>query len=172
MKKQLIYHTHVNTHQEDKIQVTVQSTELHASCYLNRISRDGLTLSCDAQTLQLLMPNKASVAPKDPISLKTLFHLSEDVEALCRVVFARRLSKDQFIMELKFVDISAQHMSAVNEFIEKQLSPYRGKQTQDLTSQQASLYHKETNAQHDSADTKKELSLVQVKNNGTLNKAA
>lgn len=122
MKRQLIYHTHVDTSQANNIRVNVRSNLTKAICYLDRVSRDGLTLSCDALTLQTLMPNKASVAPKDPISLTTCFTLSHNIEAKCRVVFARRLSKDQFIMELKFVDISEQHMSGLNDFIEKSLA--------------------------------------------------
>ena len=98
MKRQLIHHTHVDTSQANKIQVKVKSNGVNANCQLNRVARDGLTLSCDAETLALLMPNKASVAPKDPILLNTRFLLSLQTEANCRVVFARRLSKNKFIM--------------------------------------------------------------------------
>lgn len=127
MKRQLIYHTHVKTNQDSNIQVNVRSSDIKTTCHLNRVSRDGLTLSCDASTLHSLMPNKASVAPKDPIALKTNFTLSQNIDAQCRVVFARRLSKDQFILELKFVDISEQHMSYLNDFIEESLSCNKNK---------------------------------------------
>lgn len=122
MKRQLIYHTHVDTNHSEKIQVSVKSKDINAKCRLDRVSRDGLTLSCDASTLHLLMPNKSSVAPKDPISLNTNFFLSHNIEADCRVIFARRLSKNEFIMELKFVDISEHDMAHLNAFIEKSLS--------------------------------------------------
>ena len=127
MKRQLIYHTHVDTNHSEKIQVRVKANDINAKCNLDRVSRDGLTLSCDASTLHLLIPNKSSVAPKDPISLNTKFFLSYDIEADCRVIFARRLSKNEFIMELKFVDISEHDMTHLNEFIERSLSSHLSK---------------------------------------------
>jgi hypothetical protein len=121
MKRQLIFHTHVNTNQSKKIAVKVQSGIKQNTCYLDSVSRDGLTLSCDTETLHNLIPNKASVAPKDPISLSTCFTLDQNIQANCRVIFARRLSKDQFIMELKFVDIDEQAMLNLDHYIERTL---------------------------------------------------
>tara|TARA_R110001592_G_scaffold138511_5_gene357776 strand:+ start:85236 stop:85715 length:480 start_codon:yes stop_codon:yes gene_type:complete len=121
MKRQLIYHTHVNTSQLDKIVVKVQTESKNSTCYLDRISRDGLTLSCDSETLHSILPNKTVVAPKDPVSMNTTFALDKSINALCRVIFARRLSKDHFIMELKFVDINEQAKQDLDDYIEKTL---------------------------------------------------
>lgn len=121
MKKQLIYHTHINTGLSKKIEVNVKTELTNALCYLDRISRDGMTLNCDTETLHKLMPNKASVAPKNPITLTTLFSLPKNIAAKCRVIFARRLSKNQFIMELKFVDIDESAMQHLDDYIEKNL---------------------------------------------------
>lgn len=122
MKRQLIYHTHVNTNPSNIIEVSVKTEFTDANCYLDRISRDGLTLNCDAQTLHRIMPNKANVAPNNPIILTTDFSLSKKIQAKCRVVFARRLSKNQFIMELKFIDIDDGAMQHLDEYIEKNLN--------------------------------------------------
>ena len=121
MKRQLIYHTHVNTNPSNKIIVKVKTDIESTSCFLDRVSRDGLTLSCNTETLHKLMPNKVSVVPKDPISLSTCFTLDQNIEASCRVIFARRLSKDQFVMELKFVDIDEQARQHLDSYIEKVL---------------------------------------------------
>ncbi len=121
MKRQLMFHTHVNTGQSKKISVLVQTEYEQEKCYLDRISRDGLTISCDTKTLQNIMPNKASVAPKDPISMRTTFKLDKSIHASCRVIFARRLSKDHFVMELKFVDINEQAMQDLDDYIESTL---------------------------------------------------
>jgi hypothetical protein len=121
MKRQLIFHTHISTKQSNKIVVKVHSGTKQNTCYLDRVSRDTLTLSCDTETLHNLIPNKASVAPKDPISLSTYFTLDHNIQANCRIIFARRLSKDQFIMELKFVDIDEQAMLNLDSYIERTL---------------------------------------------------
>lgn len=121
MKKQLIYHTHVNTALSNKIEVNIKTEHSNEKCYLERISRDGLTLNCDTETLHKIMPNKASVAPKDPISLITQFTLLKSVKAECRVIFARRLSKNKFIIELKFVAMDEIAIQHVDDYIERNL---------------------------------------------------
>lgn len=121
MKKNLIYHSHVTTSQSKKVSVKVKTDTTNTTCFLDRVSRDGLTLSCDTETLNKLIPNKASIAPKDPISLSTCFTLDQDIQAKCRVIFARRLSKDKFIIELKFVDIDEMDMHSLDGYIERTL---------------------------------------------------
>ncbi len=121
MKRQLIYHTHVNTRQSNQIKVFLHSNTTKSVCSLDRISRDGLTLSCDFVTLQTLMPNKSCIEPKNPISFEASFKLDNLIEAKCRIIFARRLAKDKFVLELKFVDISEKGMHQLDSFIEKAL---------------------------------------------------
>tara|TARA_R110002167_G_scaffold282447_2_gene487691 strand:+ start:283 stop:768 length:486 start_codon:yes stop_codon:yes gene_type:complete len=121
MKKQLIYHTYVNTNPSNKIAVCVETDSTQTNCYLDRVSRDGLSLSCDTETLHKIMPNKASIAPKDPIVLSVLFTISNNIEAKCRVILARRLSKNQFIMDLKFTEINESAMLHLNNYIEENL---------------------------------------------------
>ena len=127
MKKQLIYHAHVETGQENITTVRISTKDINETCYLNRVSRDSLTLACDASTLNKLIPNKVCVAPNSPILLKASFALSQNIEASCRVVFTRRLSKDKFLLELKFVGISEQDMSNLDVFIEKALDSRKTK---------------------------------------------
>ena len=121
MKRQLIYHTHVNTNPSNKIEVCVKTDSTKTKCYLDRVSRDGLSLNCDAETLHKIMPNKTSIAPKDPIALSAVFTLAENIEAKCRVILARRLSKDQFIMDLKFIEINEKAMMHLDNYIEENL---------------------------------------------------
>tara|TARA_R110001599_G_scaffold59077_1_gene163877 strand:- start:13 stop:492 length:480 start_codon:yes stop_codon:yes gene_type:complete len=121
MKRQLIYHTHVTTNQSKNIAVKVKTGTENTICFLNRISRDGITLSCNTEALHKLMPNKTSIDPKDPISFSICFTLDQNIQANCRVIFARRLSKDQFIMELKFIDIDEQAMQNLDAYIDRTL---------------------------------------------------
>jgi len=50
-----------------------------------------------------------------------LFTLAENIKANCRVIFARRLSKDQFIMDLKFIEINENAMMHLDSYIEGKL---------------------------------------------------
>ena len=129
MKKHLIYYTHVitNRHQKDAIHVQTRVTDnqnksQEVSCLLDRISRDGMTLSCDESTLNRLMPKKSSVAPKSPLTLATNFSLNENIQANCRVICTRRLSKNQFVLELKFFELAEKDMNLIDQFIEKSLN--------------------------------------------------
>lgn len=121
MKRQLIYHTYVNTNPSNKIEVCVNTDATETKCNLARVSRDGLSLSCDAETLHKIMPNKTSIAPKDPITTSVLFSLAENIEAKCRVILSRRLSKDLFIMDLKFIEINENAMMHLDSYIEEKL---------------------------------------------------
>jgi hypothetical protein len=129
MKRQLIYHTHVITNRQQSKPVQVQTrligdnnSSATISCSLDRISRDGMTLSCDELTLNQLMPKKACVAPKNPITLVTDFSLDEKIHANCRVIYTRRLSKNQFVLELKFFELAERDMNLIDQFIEKCLN--------------------------------------------------
>lgn len=121
MKRQLIYHTYVNTNPSNKIEVCVNTDATETKCNLARVSRDGLSLSCNAETLHKIMPNKTSIAPKDPITTSVLFSLAENIEAKCRVILSRRLSKDLFIMDLKFIEINENAMMHLDSYIEEKL---------------------------------------------------
>lgn len=129
MKRHLIYYTHVNTNRNQKDAIRVQTRVLgeqnqaHGiSCLLDRISRDGMTLSCDESTLNQLMPKKSPLAPKNPLTLATMFSLKEDIQAKCRVIYSRRLSKNQFVLELKFFELAERDMDLIDQFIEKSLN--------------------------------------------------
>ena len=129
MKRHLIYHTHVITNGQQENAIRVQTRALgsdmkseETSCLLDRISRDGMTLSCDESSLHQLMPKKSCAAPKNPLSIATNFCLEGNIQANCRVVFARRLSKNQFILELKFFELAEKDMNLIDQFVEKSLN--------------------------------------------------
>lgn len=129
MKRQLIYYTHVSTNREQSAPVQVQTRlidnetkSISLKCSLDRISRVGMTLSCDKLTLNLLMPNRAGIAPKNPVTLETEFTLQSNIKASCRVIYVRRTSKNEFILELKFFDMTEKDMNLIDRFIEDSLS--------------------------------------------------
>ncbi len=126
MKRQLIYHTHVVTTQctnkpivvEAHVQTPQQTAK--TSCFLNRISRDSITLSCNQSNLNQLTPKHLS-NPGKAMTLTLNFILHKEVEAECRVLYARRLSKKEFVLELKFQQLSEASMQIIDEFVERSL---------------------------------------------------
>lgn len=139
MKRQLIYHTHIDTKQTGIIGVDVRRQDISKKCNIERVSRDGLTLACDSETLSVLMPNKTSVAPKDPVLLDIAFNIPQKIQAKCRVIFARRLSKNEFILELKFSELSESSMQYLDNFIETLLKGENLKAESTPINQQKSL---------------------------------
>lgn len=123
MKRNLIYHTHIVLDEK----VTIENGQQHcAKTDLEAISRDGITMTCNRELLDQLLPNTASIAPKQPVSLRVSFALDRDreqIKADCHVVGVRRLSRDTFQMMMQFQDISEQHFERVDRYIESALNP-------------------------------------------------
>jgi len=124
MKRHLIYHTQISVNDDQaksnpvSIQLNDQS-EVHSS--LESISKDGLTLNCDQQTLHRLLPNNISVSPKQPVLLPVSFTLYENIDTMCNVVYVRRLSKDTFQLEMRFQEISERESDLVDQYVEDTL---------------------------------------------------
>ena len=121
MKRNLIYHTHIQP--GENIQIRTNGSESLAT-ELNAISRDSLTVTCDQKTLDLLLPNTSSVAPKQAVILPVSFCLnqtSSEIDAKCSVVSVRRLSKNIFCMEMRFREISSKNYAVIDHYIEQNL---------------------------------------------------
>lgn len=122
MKRNLIYHTHIRLGKQITIETGQKNT---AKTDLEAISRDGITINCDRSMLDQLLPNTASVIPKQPVSLSVSFNLdgsSGKVKANCNVVAVRRLSRDTYQMVMRFQDISECHFERVDRYIENSLN--------------------------------------------------
>ena len=121
MKRNLIYHTHIQP--GESIQIRANGSK-HVETELDAISRDSLTVTCSQKTLDLLLPNTASVAPKQAVILPVSFRLSpsdNEIDAQCSVVSVRRLSKDIFCLDMKFREISEQDYESIDQYVEKSL---------------------------------------------------
>ena len=89
-----------------------------------RIARDGMTLSCDRETLDKLFPNTVSIAPRQPKQMQVSFSLpgqSDRIQADCEVFSLRRLSRDCFELEMHFNDLSEAHFQSIDSYIEDNL---------------------------------------------------
>lgn len=121
MKRNLIYHTHIPLGEK----VTIETEQNYTTkTDLESISRDGITVICNQLTLNQILPNAASVAPKQPVALPVSFTLGqgERIKASCNVVAVRRLSKDTFQMVMRFREISEEHFELVDHYIESILN--------------------------------------------------
>jgi len=121
MKRNLIYHTHIQP--GESIQIRANGSE-SIKTELGAISRDSLTVTCSRKTLDILLPNTASVAPKQAVILPVSFCLNQsgnEIDVQCSVVSVRRLSKDIFCMDMKFKEISAQDYDSIDNYIENSL---------------------------------------------------
>ncbi|MDX1453402.1 MAG: PilZ domain-containing protein [Oleiphilaceae bacterium] len=121
MKRNLIYHTLVPVEQD--IEVLAKRNGEH-SCRLESISKDGVTLSTDRFTLDKLLPNHASVAPKQCVELDIDFHLMRGqlpIVAQGRLIAVRRLCRDRYELKLTFTSLSEQQQAIIDQFVEDAL---------------------------------------------------
>ena len=121
MKRNLIYLTHIQP--GENIQIRTNGSE-PVETELDAISRDSLTVTCSQKTLDILLPNTSSVAPKQAVILPVSFRLNQsdnEIDAQCSVGSVRRLSKDIFCLDMKFREISEQDYESIDQYVEKSL---------------------------------------------------
>lgn len=120
MKRNLIYHTHIAI--ENKVIVSSDTGDIDTK--LEAIARDGLTLTCNRETLDKLLPNTAVIAPKQPKTLELSFQLDNQadiIQSLCEVYCLRRLSRDTFQLDLRFNALEEKHFEQIDHYIERSL---------------------------------------------------
>lgn len=116
MKRNLIYHTHITA---NKAVQAWSQTGMEFDCHIDAIGRDGMMLTCDRQTLDALLPNSMHIAPKRPATIETRFQLDtlNDITTRCEVIYARRMSRDQFLLEVRFDHLDDQQFEEVDLFV-------------------------------------------------------
>lgn len=133
MKRNLIYHTHIPIVKERADKDTLLNG---VRTKLQSIGRDGISIICDQQRLTELLPNPASVSPKSAVRFTSEFTLpghDKSMSTECEAFYARRLSRDSFQMSLKFVALSAEHIAAIDSFVETCLSGHAVKKSSGST---------------------------------------
>jgi hypothetical protein len=119
MARGLIYHTQVNAQGN----ASVLTGEGTIEAKLETIARDGITLHCDRLTLDTLIPNVKSVAPRSPQALKVSFGLAGfgRIDAGCQAFSVQRLSRETYALSVKFVSITPLATSVVDSYVNRQL---------------------------------------------------
>ena len=124
MKRQLIYHTPIalDSRAFHTSEASVFSDHgIHEHATIKTISRDGICLNCEQNTLHRLLPNTSSVSPKQPVKLEVSFRLESFLQVAANVICVRRLSKDTFQLELRFDDLDPRAEAEIDEYIEHSL---------------------------------------------------
>ncbi len=86
----------------------------------NNISEHGLQFSCDGWVANEIDPRGIHNHPLDNIPLKVVFNLHDNSKLYirCHVVSARRLSQDNYLIGLAFVDFEGGGEARFFEYLE------------------------------------------------------
>ena len=86
----------------------------------NNISEHGLQFSCDGWVANEIDPRGIHNHPLDNIPLKAVFSLHDNSKLYirCHVVSARRLSQDNYLIGLAFVDFEGGGEARLFEYLE------------------------------------------------------
>lgn len=87
------------------------------------ISTHGLQFKCDGVVADEIDPRGIQKRPLDQIKLKVVANLpisgDSKLYSRCKIVIARRLSQDEYILGLEFIDFEVSSEKALNRYIEK-----------------------------------------------------
>ena len=93
----------------------------------NNISAKGLQFRCDSWLADEIEPRGIQNHPLDRIHLKAVTTLPVSGEnklyARCKVIVARRLSQEEYILGLEFVDFEKSSEKVLEQFINEQEEP-------------------------------------------------
>lgn len=135
MKRQLIYHTPIalDAQSYKASEASVLSGQgVHERATIKTISRDGICLNCDQETLHRLLPNTPSVSPKCPVKIEVAFKLESFLQIDADVICIRRLSKDTFQLELRFGALDTEAECEIDAYIEHSLYKEKSKIVQPI----------------------------------------
>ncbi len=93
------------------------------------LSRAGLMLACNSETLDKILPKTSSIIPSQPIQLDVEFSVpvvatqSVIIKANCNVIYTRRLSRDSFQVGMEFDTVENNGYSYIDQYIDTQQQP-------------------------------------------------
>jgi len=96
------------------------------SCRVSNLSRDGVMVPCDPDTLDRIMPNHEPVAPHLAVPVRFELQLpgSNDTPVRCRcdIIYVRRVSRDCFNTGMSFSAFEEDDQQRLDDYINQQLS--------------------------------------------------
>lgn len=97
-----------------------------APCRVTNLSRDGVMIPCDPDTLSRVIPNQESVAPH--LAVPVHFDLclpdgnQSPVRCQCDIIYVRRVSRDCFNMGMSFSAFEEEGQQRLDDYINQQLA--------------------------------------------------
>lgn len=119
-KRNLRYHSRVTTHL-DGVVSTDEGEDIKVE--VANVSRAGVMLLCDRETVDRIHLNEMPVIPRQPIQIELGFSLPVvaqkhiAVHTPCNVVYVRRQSRDLFQIGLEFGDIEERDYAYVDQYV-------------------------------------------------------
>lgn len=124
MQTNLRYHNRINT-QFDASMKSPQGETLTGT--IANLSRAGLMIECDRQTIEDLIPNNNPVSPKTPVSLEVDFKLwsassqYESLTAICNIIHVRRISRETYQVGMEFDHFPNDDYEKVTHYVDQKL---------------------------------------------------
>lgn len=97
-------------------------------CLMTNLSRSGMMLSCDSQTVKHLVPSGRPPAPGDWIDVSAQFEVpvinkqSVMISAKCHLAHLRRVSRNEFQLGIRFVDFEGRGFDYVDQYVHRLLA--------------------------------------------------
>ncbi|WP_339800385.1 PilZ domain-containing protein [uncultured Marinobacter sp.] len=97
-------------------------------CLMTNLSRSGMMVSCDAETIDRLVPSRRPPAPGDWIDVSARFEVpviskqSVLVSATCHLAHLRRVSRNEFQLGIRFVDFQGRGFDYVDQYVHRLLA--------------------------------------------------
>ncbi len=94
----------------------------------NNISSSGFQITCDAWVTNKIEPRGIQQHPVSHVRLKTITELpissgsstdTKQLHANCRIMSVRRISQDEYVLNLAFIDFENETESTLNEFLDQ-----------------------------------------------------
>ena len=98
------------------------------TCKVSNISRTGLMVLCDQDSVRKLVPGQKTPAPGNWISVTTTFSVpvvaNQPVSVIAggNIVHMRRIARDQFQLGIQFSEFEGTGFDYVNNYVSKLLS--------------------------------------------------
>ncbi len=110
-----------------EVMVSLPSGEA-VQCRATNLSRTGMMISCNNETLKQLVPEQKSPAPGQWIDIMAKFSVpvvaaqNVTISADCHLIHLRRVSRDEFHVGLQFCGFEGNGQGYVDQFVSRQLS--------------------------------------------------
>jgi hypothetical protein len=98
------------------------------TCSISNLSRTGVMISCNRETVKALIPSQQVPAPGNWIAVKTRFHVpvvaaqSVSIIADGNIVHMRRIARDEFQLGIKFSGFEDNGFDYIDRYVSKLLA--------------------------------------------------